>query len=579
MSKPRLLLNHILKILDKEPMSSSQLCKATNKSRKVIRQNMLIAKSETLVEQDEFGKYHLTIHGRLRLLDYSVERPVESLSFEAYSQALYPYASSSLDKPVIKCRLYIKDAQEIKEIDRITKNITRFLSTGYGLIENATNLEASAAELADEIIDLKAKHLRLGTTLDSPYSDKVTVFNIESIPPAYDQLRRFQKLCRMKFTFVMEFNGEKWAEKQNFKKVEASHEKTFELYKESLRERRSLELTKKLDWIISILTRDSPTKRTYEALHMFSTKKDLIEYVYEWFRKYHVLKDEHKLKELVRKSFSSGLFKQEKETFYCLKVDLTNRKKFYDSLISKDYKTLDNLQSNDFTYVSKRQENNGAVHVKDTKNIIEVELNKLDTFEQLFFNLFLKTRQKIDEAFILCYSSTPSKEEYKSRYRKAIELLNELLDIFYEMMNVYTNYSPIRWSKAIQNKDKLEKLFSAVFRKIANMRIRLSDAIASFRSHDFSSLAEQYISRNIYASEKLMNHIDAFKDSDVGKDSEPLLDCLWKIYEFCYENAFPEPLLYPWNFKHNEGYKKFIELQKQHPDQTYGNLVKSYSKN
>jgi hypothetical protein len=61
-------------------------------------------------------------------------------------------------------------------------------------------------------------------------------------------------------------------------------------------------------------------------------------------------------------------------------------------------------------------------------------------------------------------------------------------------------------TKAIQNKDKLEKLFSAVFfRKIANMRIRLSDAIASFRSHDYSSLAEQYISRNIYASEKIMN--------------------------------------------------------------------------
>ena len=131
------------------------------------------------------------------------------------------------------------------------------------------------------------------------------------------------------------------------------------------------------------------------------------------------LKDEHKLKELVRKSFSSGLFKQEKETFYCLKVDLTNRKKFYDSLISKDYKTLDNLQTNDFTYVSKCQENNGAVHVKDTKNLIEVELNKLDTFEQLFFNLFLKTRQKIDEAFMLYCPSTPSKEEYKSRYRKA----------------------------------------------------------------------------------------------------------------------------------------------------------------
>ncbi len=52
-----------------------------------------------------------------------------------------------------------------------------------------------------------------------------------------------------------------------------------------------LELTKKLDWIISMLTKDSPTKRTYESLHMFSTKKDSIEFVYEWFRKYHVVRD------------------------------------------------------------------------------------------------------------------------------------------------------------------------------------------------------------------------------------------------------------------------------------------------
>ena len=85
-------------------------------------------------------------------------------------------------------------------------------------------------------------------------------------------------------------------------------------------------------------------------------------------------------------------------------------------------------------------------------------------------------------SFVLYYSSTPPKEEHKLRYRNAIELLNELLDIFYETMNVYTNYSPIWWSKTIQNKDD-EKLFSAVFIKIA--KIRLSDAIASFRSHDF----------------------------------------------------------------------------------------------
>jgi major intrinsic protein len=212
-------------------------------------------------------------------------------------------------------------------------------------------------------------------------------------------------------------------------------------------------------------------------------------------------------------------------------------------------------------------------------NVIRVlMLETVISFEQLFFDLFLKVRQEIDEAIVLYYSSTPPKKEIKLRYRKAIRLLNELLDIFYEMMNVYTNYSPIRWSKAIQNKDKLEKLFSAVFSKIAKMRIRLSDAIASFRSHDFTSLADQYIPRNIYASEKLINQISTFSDSYVGKDSEPLLDCLWKIYDPSYEYAFPEPSLYQWDFKYSEGYKKFIEIQNEHPDQTYSNFIKSYSK-
>jgi hypothetical protein len=439
-------------------------------------------------------------------------------------------------------------------------------------------MQAASGRLVDEILDIKARDILLQSKLDSQYADEVTSFNIENMPPGYDTLRRFQKLAaETKFLFVIEFDGKIWAKNQNFRNVEADRVKTISLFKESLRDHRSLELTKKLDWIISMLTKDSPTKRTYESLQMFSTKAS-IEYVYEWFRKYHVIRDERKLKELVRKAFNSGLFKLEKETFYCLKVDLRNRKKFYDSHISK-YKILDNLQTNDFTYVSKGLENNSAAHMidYDTENIIEVELNKLESFE-VFFNLFLKVRQEMDEAIVLYYSSTPPKEEYELRYRKAIRLLNELLDIFYEMMNVYTNYSPIRWSKAIQNKDKLEKLFSAVFSKIAKMRIRLSDAIASFRSHDFTSLAEQHISRNIYASEKLISHVDILNGSDVGKDSEPLLDCLWKIYEACYEDAFPEPLLYHWNLKYNEGYKKFIELQNQHPDQTYNNFIKSYSK-
>ena len=580
MAKQKKVLQHLLRLLNERPMTQHEILSRLKVNRRTVYENCKEASSKGWIAHDnELKIYHLTVVGRS--LISAKDLLYDSVSFEAYSQTLYPSYASLKDKPKASCRLYIKDASRLKKMDDETYNAARFLSMGYyGLSENGTALQAASGRLADEVLDIKARDILLQSKLDSQYADEVTVFNIENMPPGYDVLRRFQKLAaETKFLFVIQFDGKIWAKSQNFRNVEADRIKTINMYKESLREHRSLELTKKLDWIISILTKDTPTKRTYESLHMFSTKKDSIEFVYEWFRKYHVVRDNHKLTELVRKAFNSGLFKLKKETFYCLKVDLSNRKKFYDSLISK-HKILDNLETNDFTYVSKGLENNSAAHMidYDTENIIEVELSKLETFEQLFFNLFLKVRQEIDEAFFLYYSSTPRKEEHKLRYGKAIRLLNELLDIFYEMMSVYTNYSPIRWSKDTQNKDKLEKLFSEVFSKIAKMRIRLSDAIASFRSHDFTSLADQYISRNIYASEKLINHIATFNDSYVGKDSEPLLDCLWKIYGACYEYAFPEPSLYQWDFKYSEGYKKFVELQNQHPEQTYSNFIKSYSK-
>jgi hypothetical protein len=118
----------------------------------------------------------------------------------------------------------------------------------YGLSENGTALQAASGRLVDEILDIKARDLLLQSKLDSQYADEVTLFNIENMPPGYDTLRRFQKLAaETKFLFVIEFDGKTWAKNQNFRNVEADRVKTINLFKESLRERRSLELTKKLD--------------------------------------------------------------------------------------------------------------------------------------------------------------------------------------------------------------------------------------------------------------------------------------------------------------------------------------------
>ena len=68
--------------------------------------------------------------------------------------------------------------------------------------------------------------------------------------------------------------------------------------------------------------------------------------------------------------------------------------------------------------VPKGLENSSAAHMVDydTENIIEVELNKLETFEQLFFNLFLKVRQEIDgksNRLILFIHATKGRKQVK----------------------------------------------------------------------------------------------------------------------------------------------------------------------
>src|SRR5215469_4195902 len=160
--------------------------------------------------------------------------------------------------------------QSLISLDEEAYNAARFLSMGYyGLSENGTALQAASGCLVDEIVDIKARDILLQSKLDYQYADEVTLFNVENMPPGFDTLRRFQKLtAETKFLFVIEFDGKIWAKNQNFRNVEADRVKTINFYNESLRERRSLELTKKLDWIISMLTKDSLTKRTYESLQM-----------------------------------------------------------------------------------------------------------------------------------------------------------------------------------------------------------------------------------------------------------------------------------------------------------------------
>ena len=95
---------------------------------------------------------------------------------------------------------------------------------------------------------------------------------------------------------------------------------------------------------------------------------------------------------------------------------------------------------------------------------------------------------------------------------------------------------------------------------------------------DFNPLIYTNAWRKLYAMENFAKHVKVFKDSNMEKESEPLLNSIWNVYDECKESAFPEPRLYNWDYNFNEGWKKFVELHRKHPEQTVDNYREYYEK-
>ena len=76
------------------------------------------------------------------------------------------------------------------------------------------------------------------------------------------------------------------------------------------------------------------------------------------------------------------------------------------------------------------------------------------------------------------------------------------------------------------------------------------------------------------------NHIEVFGNSGEEEENEELINAFWTIHRECIQQAFPEVSIYGWQFDYKkDGWKEFVHLQIQHPQQTYDNFIKNYSKN
>ena len=239
---------------------------------------------------------------------------------------------------------------------------------------------------------------------------------------------------------------------------------------------------------------------------------------------------------------------------------------------------LKDLKEENIVIEKRRKQNSRDIPLYvNTDNLLVSVPRELEEFENAFFILLEKAKLEFEKRNLSILSQTRDPSEFSI----LIPLILQPLKIFHEMINVYNVYSILLWPKKIQDKDTLKELYTVVFTKIANMQVRIIESLKSIKP---SEVAEANITvlnskflDSLYATRNIIDHYEIFSKFEMQKEIEPVLDSMWKINSEYKQNAYPEPMLYGWDFGETDDWRKLVELQKRRPDETYLLNDDSYS--
>jgi hypothetical protein len=333
MAKPKKALLELLKLVDKKKaMTKNEINVSLHISRKTGWKNCKEAEDKHWIEKDVFNRYTLTTLGKSQIESPDILQNSDYAYFAVFTQVLDPVIQA-VDKPPAWCRLYMKAAKKIKQLDDQSFSYDRYLPTseGFGLEENATPIKTTAAALVDAILELKSKDIGLLSILNFESRDTLSISNIENRPPGYDDLKRRMQLANTNFKLLIEFDGREWAKKQKYEDLMSNHEEYLNFYRKSAESRRAKKFVDKIDFIVKMLARPSASRDTFEEHSLFKNKKELKDYLRKFFEE-HQVADKNKLTEVIQKAYNCGLFAESKKTFISLNVNKEKIWKFHDAL-------------------------------------------------------------------------------------------------------------------------------------------------------------------------------------------------------------------------------------------------------
>jgi hypothetical protein len=240
------------------------------------------------------------------------------------------------------------------------------------------------------------------------------------------------------------------------------------------------------------------------------------------------------------------------------------------------FKTLRNLIENGAVqrYIENSQKRNSREHklfVNQNNPFIYVPL-ELEQFDNAYFSLLSKALAEFDRKILpaaLLWKTTPSGlDPYDEPNISSLsDLLFNLVYIFYSMVDTYLFRFLFKWSRTITDQKVLQKLYSMVFSKIADMQTRLFKAFTSTpKLGEFYKFIQPFIWQRFGGSERLIRYFDVFKEFDMQKEIELVIDSLWEIIGEFKTVVYPEPQRNNWPYD----WRKLINNLKQYPELTQG---------
>lgn len=200
----------------------------------------------------------------------------------------------------------------------------------------------------------------------------------------------------------------------------------------------------------------------------------------------------------------------------------------------------------------------------NTNNPLIIIPKELEQFENVFFVLLRKTVDTL---------------EVHSDSSISYYLISRPLFLFYEMVNVYLILALCNWPRTVLEKDTLQKLYTVVFTKLGEIQFRINDILKSSKfPNAIRGVQSGVLWRYLYSTDKWLQCYEVCSKFGMEKEIESTLDSLWNIKKDYRLESHPEPSIFHWNYDYKrDGWKKLIELQLQHPEQTYDNHVNDSS--